>query len=133
MNDKSISNQELMERSIEIVTAYVRRNTISTQDLPKLITEVHLSLTQLAGEDLESKPLIPAVPINESITNEFIICLEDGKKLKMLKRYIRTKYDLSPEEYRVKWGLPAHYPMVAPEYASRRSKFAKDIGLGVKR
>ena len=133
MANLNISNADLLELSTEIVAAYVSKNTISRQDLPELMMQVHSSLIELAGEDLEKEPLVPAVPIKDSVTNDFIICLEDGKKLKMLKRYIRTRYDLSPGEYRAKWGLPSDYPMVAPEYASRRSKFAKDIGLGVKR
>ncbi|TNE60696.1 MAG: transcriptional regulator [Alphaproteobacteria bacterium] len=118
----------------EIVTAYVSNNTVSSGELPDVIKTVYATLADLG---LEQKPAAsqptPAVPIKKSYSNDYIICLEDGKKLKMLKRYLRSRYDMSPDEYRAKWGLPADYPMVAPSYAARRSAFAKKIGLGKKR
>jgi len=118
----------------DIVTAYVSNNTVSSGDLPDVIKTVYSTLTDLGtDQQTTSNQQTPAVPIKKSYTNDYIICLEDGKKLKMLKRYLRSRYDLSPEEYRVKWGLPADYPMVAPSYAARRSEFAKKIGLGKKR
>ncbi len=134
MVDEVISKFELLNQTTEIVSAYVSNNAISAQDLPGLVETVHGRLSELAQADQAglAKPLEPAVPIKKSVTNDHIICLEDGKKLKMLKRYIRSRYDLSPDEYRSRWGLPNNYPMVAPEYAKRRSKFAKEIGLGKK-
>ncbi|MCJ9430393.1 MucR family transcriptional regulator [Kordiimonas sp. A6E486] len=118
----------------DIVTAYVSNNTVSSGDLPDVIKTVYSTLTNLGtDQQTTANQQTPAVPIKKSYTNDYIICLEDGKKLKMLKRYLRSRYDLSPEEYRAKWGLPADYPMVAPSYAARRSEFAKKIGLGKKR
>ncbi|WP_425408383.1 MucR family transcriptional regulator [Hyphococcus sp.] len=115
----------------DIVAAYVGNNSVKTEELPALLHDVYTAVSGLAEEGaafISNRE--PAVPINKSVTPDFVICLEDGKKLKMLKRYLRTHYNLSPEEYRRKWGLPADYPMVAPNYAKRRSQFAKDIGLG---
>jgi predicted transcriptional regulator len=125
---------ELVERTAAIVAAYVRGNSVATSELPQLIIAVHSALSALssraaAGPDVE---LSPAVPIKKSVTPEYIICLEDGKKFKSLKRHLRTAYGLSPEEYRAKWGLPADYPMVAPNYARARSDLAKRMGLGTK-
>ncbi|MGQ3016803.1 MucR family transcriptional regulator [Phenylobacterium sp.] len=117
---------------VDIVAAYVSRNAVSAEALPDLIRAVHSALNGL-GEAGPAAPLErpkPAVPINRSIQDEFIVCLEDGKRLKMLKRYLRSQYDMSPEDYRRRWGLPADYPMVAPAYAAKRSDFAKQIGLG---
>lgn len=116
----------------QIVSAYLSNNQVPAEDVPKLIAEVHRAICQLASRDAgaESERLTPAVPIAKSITNDYIVCLEDGKKLKMLKRYLRSSYGLTPDEYRRRWGLPADYPMVAPSYAARRSEFAKKIGLG---
>jgi predicted transcriptional regulator len=112
------------------VVAYVSNNQVPVTDLPILIRTVHSALgALLTGGDI-GQLLKPAVPVKKSITDGHIVCLEDGKKLKMLKRYLRTRYSLSPEEYRAKWGLPADYPMVAPNYAAQRSEFAKKIGLG---
>ena len=119
--------------SADIVAAYVSNNPTSTAALPDLIRAIHQSLSTLG---LEAAPAAaqerrkPAVPIGRSIQEDFIVCLEDGKKLKMLKRYLRSNYNMTPEEYRAKWGLPADYPMVAPNYAAQRSEFAKKIGLG---
>ncbi|MDX5329999.1 MAG: MucR family transcriptional regulator [Caulobacteraceae bacterium] len=114
-----------------IVAAYVSRNPVATDGLPDLIRTVHEALVRLAKPEppREERPR-PAVPISRSVQDDHIVCLEDGKKLKMLKRYLRSRYDMSPEEYRRRWGLPADYPMVAPAYAARRSDFAKQIGLG---
>ena len=115
----------------DIVSAYVSNNSVNAEKVPALIQEIHDTVKALAaGAAANAGNQSPAVPIKKSVTPDHIICLEDGKKLKMLKRYIRTQYGLSPEEYRRKWGLPADYPMVAPNYAKRRSQFAKDIGLG---
>jgi predicted transcriptional regulator len=123
---------ELLKFASEIVAAYVSNNSIAISDIPNMIKSVHATLgglsTTSGGEGQTN--LKPAVPVKRSITPEHIICLEDGKKLKMLKRYLRSRYDLTPEEYRAKWGLPADYPMVAPNYAAQRSEFAKKIGLG---
>ena len=119
----------------EIVSAYVSYNSIAGSELPNLIKTVHQSLagTQAAPEpDGEAAPK-PAVPIRKSIQPDHLVCLEDGRKLKMLKRYLRTRYDMTPDEYRAKWGLSADYPMVAPNYSNQRSKFAKKIGLGRRR
>jgi len=122
---------ESLHLTTNIVAAYVSNNSITAEKIPTLLQEVHDTVKALAaGAAANEGNQTPAVSIKKSITPDFIICLEDGKKLKMLKRYIRTQYGLSPEEYRRKWGLPADYPMVAPNYAKRRSQFAKDIGLG---
>jgi len=114
-----------------IVAAYVGKNTVKAEDLPTLLHDVYAAVAGLSEEGagfIANRQ--PAVPVSKSVTPDYVICLEDGKKLKMLKRYLRTHYNLSPEEYRRKWGLPADYPMTAPNYAKRRSQFAKDIGLG---
>ena len=115
----------------EIVSAFVSNNSVSNKEIPDLITSVHQTLMKVTGQAPEI--LKPAVPKKRSVTPDFIVCLEDGKKLKMLKRHIRTSYNLSPEEYRKKWGLPDDYPMVAPKYAAQRSELAKKIGLGKSR
>jgi len=127
------SEPDLLRWSAEIVAAYVAQNSLPANAIGDLITQVHGALTslgQVAAPEPEVERRKPAVPIARSIQHDFIICLEDGKKLKMLKRYLRSRYDLSPEEYRRRWGLPPEYPMVAPAYAARRSDFAKKIGLG---
>ncbi len=125
---------DLVELSTEIVSAYVSHNAVSPTDLPRLIAEVHNALLGLRSETavVPVEELKPAVPVRKSIAPDYIICLEDGKKFKSLKRHLRTHYNLSPEEYREKWGLPADYPMVAPSYSATRSKLAKDNGLGRK-
>lgn len=127
-------SSHLVELSADIVSAYVSHNALSASDLGKLIASVHTALVTLSGgsEPEEVVELKPAVPIKKSITPEYLICLEDGKKFKSLKRHLRTEYDMSPEEYRVKWGLPPDYPMVAPTYSEARSRLAKTIGLGRK-
>lgn len=128
----TISKTDLLDMTTAVVSSFVSNNPISPNDLPELMLSVHSKLAELGqGETVQERP-DPAVPIKKSVTQNHIICLEDGKKLKMLKRYLRTRYNLTPEEYRARWGLPADYPMVAPEYADRRSRFAKEIGLGKK-
>ncbi len=114
----------------EIVSAYVSQNSLPPSELPHLIKTVHDALRS-PDQGTSSTPE-PAVPIKKSIRPDYVICLEDGKKLKMLKRHLRTAYDMSPDEYRQKWGLASDYPMVAPKYAARRSELAKKIGLGRK-
>ena len=128
-------SSELVELSADIVSAYVANNNVVTSDLPALIGDVHEALMKAAQKGLipHREELKPAVPIKKSITPDFIVCLEDGKKFKSLKRHLRTLYNLSPEEYREKWGLPHDYPMVAPNYAAARSNLAKKMGLGQKR
>lgn len=123
---------EVLRMTVEIVSAYVGKSNLPAQQLPEVINVVFNSLAGLQHGVPEPAPeaLKPAVPIRRSITPEHIICLEDGKKLRMLKRHLRTTYNLTPGEYRAKWGLPADYPMVAPNYAKQRSDFAKRIGLG---
>ena len=128
----SVSNAEILPLTVSIVSAHAGANPIRAEDLPGLMSDIHACLGALGKGEARPEPLVPAVPIKKSVTDGHIICLEDGKKLKMLKRYLRTRYDLSPEEYRARWGLPSDYPMVAPEYARRRSSFAKEIGLGKK-
>ncbi|MEE2929436.1 MAG: MucR family transcriptional regulator [Pseudomonadota bacterium] len=120
----------IIEFASDIVSAYVSNNPIQSGELPDLIRDVHSTLRQLndaAGQDVAPEP---AVAIKKSITDDFLICLEDGKKFKSLKRHLRSKYGMSPEEYREKWGLPYDYPMVAPSYARKRSALAKEMGLG---
>ncbi|MGB5093901.1 MAG: MucR family transcriptional regulator [Parvibaculum sp.] len=125
------TNVEVLGLATEIVSAYVSNNAMAAADVPAMIKSVYATLAGLEkGEDTTHTELTPAVPVKKSITPEYIICLEDGKKLKMLKRYLRSQYGLSPEEYRARWGLPLDYPMVAPNYAAQRSRLAKQIGLG---
>jgi predicted transcriptional regulator len=127
-------DHELIELSTEIVAAYVSHNSLSPTDLTKLIGDVHAALRSLSSNEAPAaiEELKPAVAVRKSVAPDYIICLEDGKKFKSLKRHLRTHYNLSPEEYREKWGLPADYPMVAPNYSATRSKLAKDNGLGRK-
>ena len=133
--DATVEKDELVELTAEIVSAYVSNNTVVAGDLPGLIHNVFdaLSKASSAVGQPTKEELRPAVPVKKSVTPEFIICLEDGKKFKSLKRHLRTHYDLSPEEYREKWGLPHDYPMVAPNYAAARSDLAKRMGLGQRR
>jgi predicted transcriptional regulator len=122
---------EILRMVTEIVAAYVSKNPVAPGDLPVIIRNVHATLGGMSnGGDPASSTHAPAVPIKKSVTPDYIVCLEDGKKLKMLKRYLRSRYKLSPDEYRQRWNLPPDYPMVAPNYAKRRSDFAKKIGLG---
>ena len=125
------SEADLLEVTSRIVTAHVSNNTVAPADLPRLIITVHQALTDLGEKPLS--PAAPAVPIKKSVRPDYIICLDDGKKFKMLKRHLRTTYNMSPEEYRAKWNLPPDYPMVAPKHAEMRSELAKKIGLGRKR
>ena len=126
------SGEELMRLGADIVAAYVSRNAVAAEAVPEISRSVYGALEGLSKGPApapEEKPR-PAVPVGRSIQHDYIIWLEDGKKLKMLKRYLRSRYDMSPEDYRRRWGLPPDYPMVAPAYAARRSDFAKQIGLG---
>lgn len=128
----NMGSSDLLRMTTEVVAAYLGNNSVPASQISEVISTVHGALMNLSagtGEP-EPEPLRPAVPIKKSVTPEFIICLEDGKQLKMLKRHLRTTYDMTPEEYRAKWSLPANYPMVAPNYARQRSEFAKKIGLG---
>ncbi len=128
------SKAEIVELTTEIVSAYVSNNALTAGDLPALINDVHRALFTAVnqGENPAAPPQKPAISPRKSITPDYIICLEDGKKFKSLKRHLRTHYDLTPEEYREKWGLARDYPMVAPNYAAARSKLAKNMGLGQK-
>ncbi len=129
---KDTSDTEILAHASDIVSAYVSRNAVGATALPDLIRMVHQSLSGLtdAPAPAPREKQKPAVPISRSIQRDYIVCLEDGAHLKMLKRYLRSRFGLSPEDYRRKWGLPPEYPMVAPAYAERRSDFAKQIGLG---
>jgi predicted transcriptional regulator len=133
MDDQN-EQQLLLSLTTEIVASFAGNNTVAVSDLPGIISSVFAALrTAGKAEDTKAEaPPTPAVPIKKSLGSDFIICLEDGKKLKMLKRHLKTRYDMSPEEYRKRWGLPHDYPMVAPAYAEQRSTLAKQIGLGRK-
>jgi predicted transcriptional regulator len=128
MEDKT----EITGMTADIVSAYVSNNAIATADIPNLIQSIFSALTEVSSNSVvsEAPPQEPAVPVRRSITPDFLICLEDGRKFKSLKRHLRTKYDMSPDEYRAKWNLPRDYPMVAPNYAKARSELAKQMGLG---
>lgn len=128
MDDQS----DLIEMTAGIVSAYVGNNVVATSDLPALIQQVHRALAAVGGpaEADAATAKEPAVPVKRSIAPDYLVCLEDGRKFKSLKRHLRTKYNLSPEDYRAKWGLPKDYPMVAPNYAKARSDLAKQMGLG---
>jgi len=132
--DEQIKHQELLSLTTEIVSAFAGNNAVAVTDLPSIISSVYATLRGV-GETQAEKPAeapTPAVPIKRSVMPDHIVCLEDGKKLKMLKRHLNTRYNMTPEEYRRRWGLPADYPMVAPNYAEQRSSLAKKIGLGRK-
>ena len=126
----SVKSGGFVAYAAEIVAAYVRNNTVATSELPELIRNVHRSLVELGDPVAEPERPKPAVSVKKSIHPDYLICLEDGLKFKSLKRHLRSKYDLSPDAYRQKWGLPADYPMVAPGYSAQRSKLAKKMGLG---
>jgi predicted transcriptional regulator len=133
LNDTQMTKSEdILKLTSEIVAAYVSNNPIPVSEVPGMIKSVHATLGGLSmGMPLDAASAQkPAIPVKKSVTPEYIICLEDGKKLKMLKRYLRSRYNMTPDEYRAKWGLTADYPMVAPNYAAQRSEFAKKIGLG---
>lgn len=129
------SNADFIGLTAEIVSAYVSNNTVALSDIPALINQVHSALLRVSSGQGEaaSEPLKPAVPVKRSINPDFIVCLEDGKKFKSLKRHLRSQYGMTPEQYREKWSLPADYPMVAPNYAAARSQLAKQMGLGQQR
>lgn len=131
-------SDDVLRMVSDVVSAYVRNHTVNASELPGLIRTVHRALTDVDGAEngvaaAASPTARPAVAVRKSVHQDYIICLEDGRKLKMLKRYLRTRYNMTPEEYRAKWALPADYPMVAPSYSNQRSKFAKKIGLGRRR
>ena len=128
----TIPAEELLRMTTEVAAAYVGNNSLPAAQLPDVIKTIHQSLAALNGAPAAAaaEPPTPAVAIKKSITPDYIVCLEDGKKLKMLKRHLRSTYNMTPDEYRHRWGLPADYPMVAPNYAAQRSAFAKKIGLG---
>jgi predicted transcriptional regulator len=135
MERESRNSTNIIEKVSDIVSAYVAHNPVPVADLPKLIEKVHSVLMEIdgSGGGEEKAELKPAVSIRKSVTDDHIVCLEDGKKFKSLKRHLRTRYDMSPEEYREKWNLPADYPMVAPNYARQRSELARKMGLGQSR
>jgi predicted transcriptional regulator len=134
MSDSN-SSPNFIELAANIVSAYVSNNSLPATELPSLLNTVHAAIAKTVQRPSEEPkaPLTPAVPVKRSVTPDYIVCLEDGKKFKSLKRHLRTTYDLTPEQYRAKWGLPADYPMVAPNYAKARSELAKTMGLGQQR
>ena len=134
MNDH-MSGGAFIKLTAEIVSAYVSNNSVPSVDLPALIGQVHTALSRVSNgqTDISLEPPKPAVAVKKSITPDHIVCLEDGKKFKSLKRHLRTQYNMTPEQYREKWGLSADYPMVAPNYAAARSQLAKQMGLGQQR
>jgi predicted transcriptional regulator len=133
--NETMASSNFIELTADIVSAYVSNNSVSTAEIPALINQVHAALLRVSAGHVElpAEPLKPAISVKKSITPDHIVCLEDGKKFKSLKRHLRTQYGLSPEQYREKWGLPPDYPMVAPKYAEARSQLAKQMGLGQQR
>ncbi|MGC2854897.1 MucR family transcriptional regulator [Novispirillum sp. DQ9] len=129
---EQITDKEMLALTAEIVAAHVGNNSVPVNELPQLIADVHRALSNVGSQPVQPERPTPVVPVKKSVTPDYIICLEDGKKLKMLKRHLKTAYNMTPEEYRDRWGLPADYPMVAPNYAEHRSSLAKKIGLGTK-
>ena len=132
-NPAKSAGEDLLRLSVDIVASYLANNSVSAGAIPDLIRSVHGALQVAERPEAPTRPAEkqkPAVPIGRSVNEDYIVCLEDGKRLKMLKRYLRSRHNLTPDEYRRKWGLPPDYPMVAPAYATRRSEFAKQIGLG---
>ncbi|SIS88894.1 MucR family transcriptional regulator [Insolitispirillum peregrinum] len=127
-----MTEKEMLALTAEIVAAHVANNTVPMGDLPQLIHDVHRALNNVGQQAPQPERPQPAVPVKKSETPEYLVCLEDGKKLKMLKRHLKTAYNMTPEDYRERWGLSADYPMVAPNYAEHRSSLAKKIGLGTK-
>ena len=130
MRDDQRNDEEILKLVTEIVSAYVSKNPVAAEDLPNVIKSVHATLGGFQGAESVVLARPPAVLVKKSVTPDYIVCLEDGRKLKMLKRYLRAQYGLTPETYRAKWNLPADYPMTAPNYAAKRSEFAKQSGLG---
>ena len=133
MSDQADTNEMLVTLTADIVAAHVSNNSVAISDLSILINNVHAALSGLGSEPFVEEKLVPAVSIRTSVKPDYIVCLEDGKKLKMLRRHLMTHYGMTPDDYRAKWGLPADYPMVAPNYAEQRRTLAKKIGLGTKR
>ena len=133
MTDKPDNSSDLLALTTDIVSSHVANNTVAVQDLPQLIQQVYSALASVGTAMAAKERPTPAVPPKRSVTPEYLVCLEDGKKLKMLKRHLMTHYQMTPEQYRAKWSLPADYPMVAPNYAEQRRSLAKKIGLGTKR
>lgn len=129
LEDKNLS---LLELTVKVVSSHISNNTVSPDQLPDLIRQVYQTLNTIDKNGSDTEKLQPVVPIKRSVFPDYIVCLEDGKKLKMLKRHIQSAYGLTPEQYRERWNLPADYPMVAPNYAERRSSLAREIGLGRK-
>lgn len=131
----NLASANYIELAADIVSAYVSNNSVPSGDLPSLISDVHTALVRVGGGTSESpiEAPKPAIPVKKSITPDFIVCLEDGKKFKSLKRHLRTQYNMTPEQYRERWALPSDYPMVAPNYAKARSELAKEMGLGQQR
>ena len=132
MSDQADTNEMLVTLTADIVAAHVSNNSVAISDLSILINNVHAALSGLGAEPVVEEKLVPAVSIRTSVKPDYIVCLEDGKKLKMLRRHLMTHYGMTPDDYRAKWGLPADYPMVAPNYSATRSRLAKDNGLGRK-
>jgi predicted transcriptional regulator len=126
-------HQRLLALTAQIVAAHVSNNGVAPDSVPALISSVFHTLSGIENVTVEAEKQEPAVPVKKSVFPDYLVCLEDGKKLKMLKRHLRTAYNMTPEQYREKWGLPSSYPMVAPDYAAKRSTLAKKIGLGTKR
>jgi|SRR5687767_3363816 predicted transcriptional regulator len=123
---------ELLSLTTDIVSAHVANNTVPLAELPALIHSVYRTLANIPAAAEPADRPVPAVPVRKSVMPDYLVCLEDGKRLKMLKRHLKTAYNMSPEQYRERWGLPADYPMVAPNYAKQRSRLAKEIGLGTR-
>lgn len=129
----TLEKEVILDHTVELVSAHISNNPVPAGDLPALIRDVYEALQGLDTPAVEEEPVPePAVPVKKSVHPDYIVCLEDGAKLKMLKRYIKTRFDMTPDEYRHRWGLPSDYPMVAPNYAAKRSSLAKQIGLGRK-
>ena len=133
--NENLTSPNYIELAADIVSAYVSNNSVPSGDLPSLINDIHGALVKVAGGSIEvpAEAPKPAIPVKKSVTPDYIICLEDGKKFKSLKRHLRTQYNMTPEQYREKWGLSPDYPMVSPNYAKARSDLAKEMGLGQQR
>ncbi|WP_420419847.1 MucR family transcriptional regulator [Pacificispira sp.] len=130
-DNSSVSSSDLLQLTSNIICAHVSNNSVPTTELSALIDQVYRTLEHIgATQEQESVGPIPAVPVKKSVHADYLICLEDGKKLKMLKRHLRTAFDMTPEQYRERWGLPPDYPMTAPNYSKQRSRFARESGLG---
>ena len=130
MKENERNNNELLSLTADIVSSHVANNSVAVAEIAPLIEQVYKTLVRVGAGDVAADKPRPAVTVRRSVTPNYIICLEDGKKLKMLKRHLKTRYNLTPDEYREKWGLPSDYPMVAPNYAAQRRELAKQIGLG---